>query len=91
MTCVNKIGFVTQDTNLFSGTIKENLMFVNPAATEEQLNDALQKASCTGLISRAEKGVDTMIGEGGFKIIGWRKTTYLYSPCLITQAAFINF
>jgi ATP-binding cassette subfamily B protein len=43
----NQIGFVTQDTNLFSGTIRENLMFVNPAATEQDLNKALERASCT--------------------------------------------
>src|SRR5205085_8692860 len=64
----NQIGFVTQDTNLFSGTIRENLMFVNPAATEDDLNNALRKASCTGLLQRAEKGIDTMIGEGGLKL-----------------------
>ena len=39
-----QIGFVTRDTNLFSGTIRENLMFVNPSATEEEPNDVLVKA-----------------------------------------------
>ena len=50
-----QIGFVTQDTNLFSGTIKENLMFVNPAATDEDLNDVLEKASCTNLLQELKK------------------------------------
>jgi ATP-binding cassette subfamily B protein len=68
-----QIGFVTQDTNLFSGTIRENLMFVNPAASEATLNDVLVKASCTGLLARAEKGLDTMIGEGGLKLSGGEK------------------
>jgi ATP-binding cassette, subfamily B, bacterial len=68
-----QIGFVTQDTNLFSGTIRENLIFVNPEATEEQLQEALRKASCTNLLSRAEKGLDTMIGEGGLKLSGGEK------------------
>ena len=66
----NQIGFVTQDTNLFSGTIRENLMFVNPSATEADLDDVLRKASCTNLLERAEKGLDTMIGEGGLKLSG---------------------
>ncbi len=44
MTCVTQIGFVTQDTNLFSGTIKENLLFVNPAATVEDVIEALHKS-----------------------------------------------
>src|SRR5215212_1692499 len=69
----NQIGFVTQDTNLFSGTIKENLLFVNPAATDEDLVDALHNASCDHMLKRAEKGVDTVIGEGGLKLSGGEK------------------
>jgi ATP-binding cassette subfamily B protein len=69
----NQIGFVTQDTQLFSGTIRENLMFVNPSATEEDLIAALNKASCQGLLSRAEKGLETVIGEGGLKLSGGEK------------------
>ena len=67
----NQIGFVTQDTQLFSGTIRENLMFVNPNASEEDLLDALQKSSCQKLLARAEKGLDTMIGEGGVETFRW--------------------
>ena len=50
-----QIGFVTQDTQLFAGTIKENLLFVNPSATDEEITDALYKASCQNLLERAEK------------------------------------
>jgi ATP-binding cassette subfamily B protein len=50
----NQIGFVTQDTNLFSGTIRENLMFVNPTATESELIDVLNKASCQNLLARTK-------------------------------------
>ena len=57
-----QIGFVTQDTQLFSGTIKENLLFAAPNASEADLYDALHKASCENLLKRAEKGLDTMIG-----------------------------
>jgi len=66
----NKIGFVTQDTQLFSGTIKENLLFVNPSATDELITDVLQKAACYNLLSRAENGIETVIGEGGLKLSG---------------------
>jgi ATP-binding cassette subfamily B protein len=69
----NQIGFVTQDTQLFAGTIKENLIFVKPEATEEELNDALSKASCQNLLSRAENGLETLIGEGGLKLSGGEK------------------
>jgi ATP-binding cassette subfamily B protein len=59
-----QIGFVTQDTQLFAGTIKENLLFVNPNATEEHLWDVLKKANCTYILSRADAGLETVIGEG---------------------------
>src|SRR5260221_767910 len=68
-----QIGFVTQDTQLFAGTIKENLLFVNPAASDKDVMVALQKASCLALLSRAEKGVDAMNGEGGLKLSGGEK------------------
>lgn len=69
----SQIGFVTQDTQLFSGTIKENLLFAQPNATDEEIMDALEKAACQTLLSRADNGVDTVIGEGGIKISGGEK------------------
>ena len=68
-----QIGFVTQDTQLFAGTIKENLLFVNPGAADEELLDALYKSSCQNLLERADKGIDTIIGEGGLKLSGGEK------------------
>jgi ATP-binding cassette subfamily B protein len=68
-----RIGFVTQDTQLFSGTIRENLLFVNPTATDEDCYDVLNKASCQNLMARADKGLDTVIGEGGVKVSGGEK------------------
>ncbi|ULQ56464.1 ABC transporter ATP-binding protein/permease [Flavihumibacter rivuli] len=69
----SQIGFVTQDTQLFAGTIKENLLFVNPGASDEAVLDVLEKASCQNLLRRAEKGLDTVIGEGGLKLSGGEK------------------
>lgn len=69
----NQIGFVTQDTQLFAGTIRENLVYVKPGASEEELMDVLRKASCTYILSRAEHGINTMIGEGGLKLSGGEK------------------
>ncbi len=86
-----QIGFVTQDTNLFSGTIKENLVFVNPAATDAELNDVLAKASCTNLISRAEKGLDTMIGEGGLKLSGGEKQRLSIARALLRKPHLLIF
>ena len=86
-----QIGFVTQDTNLFSGTIRENLMFVNPAATEAEVNDVLVKASCTGLLERAEKGLDTMIGEGGLKLSGGEKQRISIARALLRKPHLLIF
>jgi len=87
----NQIGFVTQDTQLFSGTIKENLMFVNPAATEDDLNDVLQKASCNNLLMRAEKGLETMIGEGGLKLSGGEKQRLSIARALLRRPKLLIF
>lgn len=86
-----QIGFVTQDTQLFSGTIKENLLFVNPSATEEELIAALHKASCQNLLQRAEKGIDTMIGEGGLKLSGGEKQRLSIARALLRQPALLIF
>lgn len=68
-----QLGFVTQDAQLFSGTIRENLLFVKPSATDEELNEVLKKASCEKLLKRAEDGLNSTIGEGGMKISGGEK------------------
>ena len=86
-----QIGFVTQDTNLFSGTIKENLLFVNPTASDDLLNDVLQKASCTNLLERAEHGLDTMIGEGGLKLSGGEKQRISIARALLRQPHLLIF
>ncbi len=87
----NQIGFVTQDTQLFAGTIKENLMFVNPTATDADLTDVLDKASCTNLLTRAEKGLDTMIGEGGLKLSGGEKQRLSIARALLRKPRLLIF
>jgi ATP-binding cassette subfamily B protein len=87
----NQIGFVTQDTQLFSGTIKENLLFVNPHASKEDLLDVLTKASCLGLLSRAERGIDTMIGEGGLKLSGGEKQRLSIARALLRKPKVLIF
>ncbi|MBS1975232.1 MAG: ABC transporter ATP-binding protein, partial [Bacteroidetes bacterium] len=86
-----QIGFVTQDTQLFAGTIKENLMFVNPGATEQDLQSALQKASCNSLLLRAEKGIETMIGEGGLKLSGGEKQRIAIARALLRNPYLLIF
>ncbi|RPD39258.1 ABC transporter ATP-binding protein [Chitinophaga barathri] len=87
----HQIGFVTQDTQLFSGTIRENLAFVNPRATEEEMMNALQRASAYSLLARAEKGIDTVIGEGGIKISGGEKQRLSIARALLRQPRLLVF
>lgn len=87
----NQIGFVTQDTQLFAGTIKENLLFVNPKATDEEILDALNKAACQNLLARADKGIDTVIGEGGVKVSGGEKQRLSIARALLRQPRLLVF
>ncbi len=86
-----QIGFVTQDTQLFSGTIRENLLFVNPEANDELIVDALKKAACTSIISRAESGLDTVIGEGGLKLSGGERQRLSIARALLRNPRLIIF
>ena len=86
-----QIGFVTQDTQLFSGTIKENLLFVNPGASDAEIMDVLQKASCQSLLKRADKGIDTMIGEGGVKVSGGEKQRLSIARALLRKPKLMVF
>ena len=86
-----KIGFVTQDTQLFSGTIKENLLFVKPGATDEDCLEVLQKAACDNLLARADNGIHTMIGEGGVKVSGGEKQRLSIARALLRRPNLLIF
>ncbi|MEJ7646450.1 MAG: ABC transporter ATP-binding protein [Chryseolinea sp.] len=86
-----KIGFVTQDTQLFSGTIRENLLFVRPNASDEECLMVLQKAACQTLLARADKGLDTVIGEGGVKVSGGEKQRLSIARALLRQPDILVF
>ena len=86
-----RIGFVTQDTQLFSGTIRENLLFVNPTATDEQCLDVLRKAACHTLLERADNGLDSVIGEGGVKVSGGEKQRLSIARALLRNPNLLVF
>jgi len=86
-----RIGFVTQDTQLFSGTIRENLLFVNPGATDEECLEVLNKAACHSLLARAQRGLDTVIGEGGVKVSGGEKQRLAIARALLRRPHLLVF
>lgn len=87
----SQIGLVTQDTQLFSGSIRENLQFVAPQADDEACLDVLKKASLTALLSRASNGLDTIIGEGGVKVSGGEKQRLSIARALLRNPSLLVF
>ncbi|SHM17314.1 ABC transporter ATP-binding protein [Chitinophaga sp. CF418] len=86
-----QIGFVSQDTQLFAGTFKDNLLFVKPDATDEEMLAALHKASCTQLLVRSPQGLDTKLGEGGLKLSGGEKQRVSIARALIRDPRLLIF
>ena len=86
-----RIGLVTQDTQLFSGTIRENLLFVNPNATDDDCMTVLNKAACQSLLRRADRGLDTVIGEGGVKVSGGEKQRLSIARALLRRPNLLVF
>ena len=61
----SSIGYVLQTPHLFSGTVRENLLYGNPNATDEDIMKALRLVSAEGVVEKLEKGLDSDVGEGG--------------------------
>lgn len=86
-----RIGIVAQETQLFAGTIRENLAFVNPRATDSQMKEALESARAHHLIERGEKGLDNRIGEGGIKLSGGEKQRLAIARALLRDPDILIF
>ena len=86
-----QLGFVTQDTQLFSGTIRENMLFVKPDATDDEIYDALSKASALNIVNNSGNGLDSILGEGGRKVSGGEKQRLSIARALLRKPRLLIF
>ncbi len=87
----SQLGLVAQEAQLFSGTIRDNLLFVQPQASESELMEALHLAAADGLLARAEKGLDATIGEGGMKVSGGERQRISIARALLRKPSLMIF
>ncbi|MEG0223354.1 MAG: ABC transporter ATP-binding protein [Comamonas sp.] len=86
-----QIGFVTQETHLFAGTLRENMLFVKPDATDADILTALEQASCLHLLERSPLGLDTPIGESGVRLSGGEKQRLSIARALVRDPRLLIF
>lgn len=87
----NRIGLVSQETQLFAGTIRENLLFVNPDATDKECMTALKHAQALSILKRSKQGLNTKIGEGGLKISGGERQRISIARALLRNPDILIF
>ncbi|MBP5363606.1 MAG: ABC transporter ATP-binding protein [Ruminococcus sp.] len=85
------IGIVSQETYLFNGTIRENLLYAKPDATEEELIEACKNANIYDFIEKQETGLDTVVGNRGLKLSGGEKQRISIARILLKDPALMIF
>lgn len=86
-----QVGYVTQETTLFAGTVRENMLFVRPDATDAQILRALEQAQCATLLQRLPKGLDTLVGEAGMRLSGGERQRLSIARSLLREPRLLIF
>ncbi len=85
------IGIVSQETYLFNGTIRDNLLYAKPDATDEELTEACRKANILEFVEKQEHGLDTIVGNRGLKLSGGEKQRISIARILLRDPALMIF
>jgi ATP-binding cassette subfamily B protein len=86
-----QIGFVTQETHLFAGTIRENMQFVKPDVSDDEIVAAMTRASCANLLHASPLGLSATIGEMGMKLSGGEKQRLSIARALVREPRLLIF
>ena len=87
----SNVGVVTQETYLFNGTIRDNLLYAKSDATEEEIIEALKKANIYDFVQNQETGLDTVVGNRGLKLSGGEKQRISIARALLKDPALLIF
>jgi ATP-binding cassette subfamily B protein len=87
----SRVGFVPQSIELFAGTIRDNLLFVRPGASDTDCHRALEAAQLAGLLANSRDGLDTRIGEGGLKLSGGERQRLAIARALLRNPDLLIF
>ena len=86
-----QIGIVSQETYLFNGSIRENLLYAKPDASEEEMISALKKANIYDFVEKQESGLDTLVGNRGLKLSGGEKQRISIARILLKNPSIFIF